>query len=201
MRTIPCSRSAHAGLVDVCPLKRSTIDREPPDFAHVDIGRFAILEADPSFQRGLRRFIDIFDEHAPATLSRYKHIRDGKHVFETESGRDVYAGSPLRNLSQMVVNETDLHRVHTYDLNGDTYQSIWDENTASHALGDETRLGVVVGFEHRWNEKEYIMSGGVHALQSQAHYWCFRPRPEKYDYYDFQVMSIDENIDTFANGS
>ena len=193
--------SRGAFLVDVCPLKHSDVDREPSESAHVDIGRFAIPEADPNFQRGLRRFIDIFDEHAPATLSRYKYISDGKHVFETESGRDVYAGSPLRQLSRMVVDETELRRVHTYDLDGDTYQSDWNEHTASHALGDETRLGVVVGFEHRWNEKEYIMSGGIHELQSQAHYWCFRPQPEKYDYYDFQVMSIDEDIDTFRPSS
>lgn len=100
----------------------------------------------------------------------------------------------------MVVDETELRRVHTYDLDGDTYQSVWDEHTASHALGDETCLGVVVGFEHTWNEKEYIMSGGPYELQSQAHYWCFRPRPDKYSYYDYLIMSLEECIDMFANG-
>ncbi|EMA54503.1 hypothetical protein C450_05580 [Halococcus salifodinae DSM 8989] len=73
--------------------------------------------------------------------------------------------------------------------------------TARHALEDGTRRGVVVGFEHTWTEKEHIMSNTLFELQSKAKYWCFQPRPQQYSHFDFQVESLDEKIDTFANGS
>ena len=44
------------------------------------------------------------------------------------------------------------------------------------------------------------MSNTLFELQSKAKYWCFQPRPERYSHFDFQVGSINEKIDTFANG-
>jgi len=197
--TLFVTGSRGAFIVDPTMLKAHTLDRTPPDSARVDIEGFGVPEADPEYQRGLRRFVGIFEEHTDASLARYKRIGDGKHVFETDSGEDVYAGASMRHLARMTVDETELRRVHTYDLDDHTYQSVWDSETTDHALGDETYLGVVVGFEHAWNEKEHIMSGGLFELQSQAKYWCFQPQPEKYSYYDFRVGSVEGTIDTFAN--
>jgi hypothetical protein len=186
-------------LVDVTLLKDWTLDRTPPDSAYIDIRGFDIPEADPDYQRGLDRFVRIFEEHADTTLARYKHLGDGKHIFETSDGENVYAGTQLRSLARMTIDETELRRVHTYDLDGETHQSVWDSETASHALGEKTRLGTVVGFEHAWNEKEHIMSNTLFELQSKARYWCFQPRPEKYSYYDFKIRSLDEKINAFAD--
>lgn len=191
--------SRGAFIVDPMMLKMHTLGRTPPDSARVDIEGFAVPEADPDYQRGLRRFVRIFEKHTDASLARYNCLADGKHVFETDSGEDVYAGPEIQHLARMAVDETELRRVHTYDLDGDTYQSVWDSETADHALGDETHLGVVVGFEHVWNEKEHIMSNTLYELQSTAKYWCFQSQPENYSYYDFRVGSVDETIDTFAN--
>ena len=193
--------SRGAFIVDVSPLRHSSFDRDPPESAHVNIGQFAVPEADPDYQRGLRRFIEIFERHAEPTLTNYKRLSDGKHVFETDSGRDVYAGSQLRHLARMIIDETELRGAYNYDLDGDTHQSVWDSETASHALGDETHLGTVVGFDHTWTEKDHIMSNTLFELQSKVKYWCFQPRPEQYSHFDFQVGSLDEMIDTFANGS
>lgn len=190
--------SRGAFIVDLTTLRRSRFDRSPPDSAHVDINGFAIPEADPDLQRGLHRFIDIFNKHTDATLARHESIDDYSHVFVTEGGRDVHAASNLETLSRMFLDETRLRKTHAHRLGGEVYRSEWDEDTASHELGNETRLGVVVGFEHRWREQEYIMSGGIHELHSQAKYWCFKPRPDKYSHYDYQLMSLDENIDTFS---
>jgi hypothetical protein len=200
-RTLAVAGSRGAFLVDVAPLKQRALDRTPPAAEQVDIQGFAIPEADPGYQRGLRRFIEIFERHAEPTLASYKHLSDGKHVFETDTGRDVYAGSQLHHLARMTVDETELRGAYNYDLDGDTHQSVWDGENASHALGDETHLGTVVGFEHTWTEKEHIMSNTLFELQSKAKYWCFQPRPEQYSHFDFQVGSLDEKIDTFANGS
>jgi hypothetical protein len=199
--TLLVTGSRGAFLVDVTPLKRRTLDRTPPDSTRIDVDDFAVPEADPDYQLGLRRFVTIFEEHTNATLARYKHSADGKHVFETSDGEDVYAGQKLQDLARMVVDETELRRVHTYDLNGKTHQSVWDSDTATRVLNEQTRLGAVVGFEHAWNQKEHIMSNSLFELQSQARYWCFQPRPEMYSYYDFEIRSLDENIDTFANGT
>ncbi|WP_273837847.1 hypothetical protein [Halococcus sp. PRR34] len=200
-RTLVVTGSRGAFLVDVAPLKQRSLDQTPPPAERVDIHGFVVPEADPDHQRGLRRFIEIFDRHAEPTLTSYKHLSDGKHVFETDTGRDVYAGSQLRHLARMTVDETDLRGAYNYDLDGDTHQSVWDSETASHALGDETHLGTVVGFEHIWTEKEHIMSNTLFELQSKAKYWCFQPRPQRYSHFDFQVGSLDGKIDTFANGS
>jgi hypothetical protein len=199
-RTLLVTGARGAFLVDVTPLREWTLDRTPPDSARIDIRGFDVPEADPDYQRGLHQFVRIFNDHTDATLARYKRLADGKHVFVTGSGENVYAGSQLRHLARMAVDETDLRRVHTYDLDGDTHQSVWDSETASHALGDETYLGVIVDFEHAWNEKEHIMSNSLFELRSKAKYWCFQPCPEKYSYYDFEVRSLDEDIETFANG-
>lgn len=193
--------SRGAFIVDVSPLRHSSLDRDPPESAHVDIAGFEIPEADPDLQRGLHRFIKIFNRHSDTTLAHYDSISDGKHVFVAEGGRNVYAGSQLNTFAQLTLDETQLRRVHTYDLDGETYQSEWNKNTATHSIGEETRLGTVVGFEHRWNEQEYIMSGGIHELHSQARYWCFKPQPDKYSHYDFQLMSLDESIDIFDPNS
>jgi hypothetical protein len=200
-RTLAVAGSRGAFLVDVAPLKQRALNRTPPAAERVDIHGFAIPEADPDYQRGLRRFIEIFERHAEPTLASYKHLSDGKHVFETDTSRDVYVGPHLRHLARMAVDETELRGVYNYDLDSDTHQSVWDNETASHAFGDETHLGTVVGFEHVWHEKEHIMSNALFELQSKAKYWCFQPRPERYSYFDFQVGSLDEKIDTFANGS
>jgi hypothetical protein len=199
-RTLVVCGSRGEFLVDVAPLFDRALERTPPESARVSINGFDIPEASPAYQFALQRFIAIVDQHTETTLASYKAIRDRKHVFETAGGREVYVGSELPNLARMSTDETELRRVHTYDLDGETYQSVWDENTASYALGDETYLGTVVGFEHVWNEKEHIMSGGLFELQSKARYWCFQPRPDRYSHYDFQIQPIREVIDTFANG-
>jgi hypothetical protein len=199
--TLLVTGSRGAFLVAVTPLRQRTLDRTPPDAVRIDMEGFAIPEADADYQRGLRRFMTIFEECTDATLARYKHIADDKHVFETGDGEDVYAGPQLRHLARMAVDETELRRVHTYGLNGKTHQSVWDSDTATRVLNEQTRLGTVVGFEHAWNEKEHIMSNSLFELQSQARYWCFQPRPEMYSYCDFEIRSLDENIDTFANGT
>lgn len=185
-------------LVDQISLKQWDIDQTPPDSAYIDIRGFPIPETDTDFQRGLRRFIDAFEKYADPALDSFKHISDGKHVFQTDSGRAVYANRAVLNrLTNMTLDETDLYGTYTYTLNGKTYKSIWDGTTTVHDRGDETRRGIVLGYDHQWEEQKHIMSDTVYQLHSKCRYICLSFRPDMYDRYDFEVVCDEHDIDTF----
>ena len=90
-----------AFLVDVTPLKRSTIDREPPESAHVEIGRFAIPEADPSFQRGLADSV-YAGKYQPEAMGVLRDIETPAYVavvgkprsYETDEGDTLVSLTP-----------------------------------------------------------------------------------------------------------
>lgn len=188
-------------IVDQIPLKRWHLDQTPPDSASTPIRWFDVPEADADYRRGLRRFIDAFEKYADASLASYDHLSDGTHIFRTTSERAVYVNrAVLTRLVGMALDETGLHDTYTHTLDGKTYESTWDETTTAYDIGDETRRGIVLGFDHCWYEQEYVMGNGVYQLHSQVRYVCLSFRPDMYEHYDFEVVYYEDDIDTFEPG-
>lgn len=73
--------------------------------------------------------------------------------------------------------------------------------TARHALGDKIRRGVVVGFEHAWNEKEHIMDNTLYVRTPVEGEVLVLPAASgAILIFRLPGGSINEKIDTFTNG-
>ena len=185
-------------LVDLWPLKDWNLDDDPPAAAYTEIRGFDIPEEDPVLQEGLRRFIDVFNEYADTTLASYDSPSDGRHTFQTAEGANVYANnSMLKRLVSVALDEHDCRGTYTYEWDGTTYSSTWDEDTAEYAVGDEHHRGIIIGYEHRWREEDYVMGDELYQLHSEIRYVCLDLQPERYSHYDVRVVTVEEDIDTF----
>jgi len=185
-------------LVDLWPLKAHSLNVEPPVAAYTEIQGFDIPEDDPDLQEGLRRFIHLFNEYADTTLESYESAGDSRHTFQTKDGDAVYANAfMLKRLAGMVLDERDCHGSYSYEYDDTTYSSTWDETTAEYAIGEEHFRGIVIGYEHRWREEDYVMGNELYQLHSEIRYVCLDFQPEKYSHYDVRVVTVEEDIDTF----
>ena len=185
-------------LVDLWPLRKNALEVAPPAAAHTEIRDLDIPEDDPDLQEGLRRFIDVFNEYAETMIAAYDSPSDGRHTFTTATGDAVYANSSmLRRLASMAVDERDCYSTYTYEYDDDTYSSTWDETTTEYDIGDEHLRGIVIGYDHRWYEQDYVMENDLYQLHSEIRYICLDLQPEKYPHYDVRVVTVEEDIDAF----
>lgn len=98
-----------------------------------DVAGFDIVEDDEEIRLVLGRVFDHVDQF-PVEVTGYVGLREGKHVFETASGRDLYMkGFHLKKLSGLTDPE-QFEGEHTLEIGGEEYTVSWDE--VEYDIGD-----------------------------------------------------------------
>lgn len=133
-----------------------------------DVAGFDVPEDDATFRDGLRRMFD-YAERFDVEITEHKKTRDGKHIFRTASGRDLYVrGNDIRKVATAPTeNPEDTYEIETdYD---ETFEVEWSD--AEYDVGDEyddllgDATGVVVGYKVTWEDprvsRRVSMSGKI----------------------------------------
>lgn len=112
-----------AFLVEQVTLKeRATDEIERPATEYDTVGGLLVLEGNETAREGLRRFISIFNFYTDAKLVKYEGLYDGKHVYKTDSGDNVYVNKPQRLAEAEQVLE-EVAGEYTYTVDCQTFNS------------------------------------------------------------------------------
>lgn len=163
-----------------------------------------IPEEDEGCQRGIQKFITVFERYSDADLVGYGNY-SGSHTLIDSNGDHVH----LTGLSKLARMETDADALvgetsHTIESDreyaGDVVSAEVEPRDIKYEIGETTDSPFetdryVVGYELNWREEEYIYSGGLNKVVLEISYVYFS-EPDKYDYHDVDVRTTTDTVAT-----
>jgi len=163
-----------------------------------------IPEEDPEYQRAVERFIDIFNTYSNAEIAGYDHF-DHHHYFTTN--RDQRVRATLSAISEMEESRSNIigEYQHTVSERGaeEQYQAEIGEDDIRYDIGDIIESPImgdqyVIGYLTKWDEREYIYSGGMNDTKLKIIYVCFVETDKYDDRHDIEINREEDTVATFS---
>jgi hypothetical protein len=165
-----------------------------------------IPEEGPDYQQAVQEFIRVFNEYASTTITGYNSF-DGSHWLSDSEGDRVRA-SGLARLVSMETAPDEYYGKTRYELSDREYRGTTFEYEITPAdfeyeIGEITDRVIgedeyVIGYDTRWVEKEYIMSGSLNVVELQIRYVYFQDKDhDRYSHHDLEVGTKDSVIARF----